>query len=67
MHKVFGIILIVVGLVAIMKALPSSSGFEALGAIIGVFIVTFLPAYFKPRKRNQNNFCITELFITVEA
>lgn len=50
MRKVFGIILIVVGLVAIMKALPSSSGFEALGAIIGVSIVAFLPAYFLLRK-----------------
>lgn len=52
MRKVFGIILIVVGLVAIMKALPSSSGFEAFGAIIGVSIVTFLPAYFLIRKKS---------------
>lgn len=51
MRKVFGIILIIVGLVAIMKALPSSSGFEAIGAIIGVSIVTFLPAYILIRKR----------------
>ena len=51
MRKLFGIILIIVGLVAIIKALPSSSGFEALGAIIGVSIVTFLPAYFFIRKK----------------
>ena len=50
MRIVFGIILIVVGLVAIMKALPSPSGFEALGAIIGVSIISFLPAYFLLRK-----------------
>lgn len=50
MRKVFGIILIIVGLIATMKALPSSSGFEVLGAIIGVSILSFLPAYFLLRK-----------------
>lgn len=53
MRKVFGIFLIVVGLVAIMKALPSPSGLETLGTIIGVSIVSFLPAYFLLRKSNS--------------
>lgn len=53
MRKVFGIFLIIVGLVALMKALPSPSGLEALGTIIGVSIVSFLPAYFLARKSNS--------------
>lgn len=53
MRKVFGFFLIVVGLVALMKALPSPSGLEALGTIIGVSIVSFLPAYFLLRKSNS--------------
>lgn len=46
MCKVFGIILIVVGLATLPKALSTSSGAEAFGAFIGVSIVTFLPACF---------------------
>ena len=43
MCKVFGIVLIVVGLATLPKALSTSSGAEAFGAFIGVSIVTFLP------------------------
>lgn len=46
MYKVFGIVLIVVGLATLPKALSTSSGAEAFGAFIGVSIVTFLPACF---------------------
>lgn len=47
MRKVFGFFLIIVGLITMVKALSTtSSGLEAIGAIIGVSIFTFLPSYF---------------------
>lgn len=45
MKKVIGIILIIIGLITLPKVF-TSSGFETFGGIIGVSIVTFLPAYF---------------------
>ena len=53
MYKVFGIVLIVVGLATLPKALSTSSGAEAFGAFIGVSIVTFLPACFLLMKRRE--------------
>lgn len=50
MKKVFGIILIVVGLVCLPQiATPSAAG--TIGGLIGVSLVTFLPAYFLLRKK----------------
>ena len=54
MRKVLGIILIVVGVIALVGALASPSGAEAFGAVIGVAALTFLPAYFLLRKGKRN-------------
>jgi len=45
MKKVFGIILIVVGLVCLPQVImPNAAG--TIGGLIGVSLVSFLPAYF---------------------
>jgi len=60
MKKVFGIILIIVGFITILKYFFSHDdvvGYEIIGVIIGITIVTFLPAYFlmKSKKKVQDS------------
>lgn len=45
MKKVFGVILIIVGVVCIPQVI-GTGGADSTGALIGVSLVTFLPAYF---------------------
>lgn len=56
MKKVLGIILIVVGLITLPQVFTSTSdAIEAVGAFIGVSIVTFLPAFFLLRNKKEEN------------
>jgi hypothetical protein len=52
MKKVLGIILIGVGVITLPKVF-SLDGLETLGGLIGVSLVTFLPAYFLLREKNN--------------
>lgn len=52
MKKVFGIILIVVGLVCLPQIVAPNAA-ETIGGLIGVSLVTFLPAYFLLRKKKE--------------
>ena len=56
MKKIFGIILLVVGFVCLPKVFAPSF-LETIGGLIGVSIVTFLPAFFllRGKKDNSNN------------
>ena len=55
MKKVFGIIFVVVGLICLPQAFTPSAP-ETIGGLIGVSLVTFLPAYFLLRnKKNDDN------------
>lgn len=45
MKKVFGILLIVVGLISFVKCISPSVP-ETIGAFIGLVLFIFLPAYF---------------------
>lgn len=53
MRSILGIILIIVGVIAITKVSPSPSLLEIISTIIGICIVTFLPAYFLLRKKKN--------------
>lgn len=50
MKKVFGIILIVVGLVCLPQIVVPNVA-ETIGGLIGVSLVSFLPAYFLLRNK----------------
>lgn len=52
MKKVFGIILVIVGLVCLPQAFTPSVP-ETIGGLIGVSLVTFLPAYFLLRNNKK--------------
>ena len=54
MKKVFGISLIVVGLICLPQVITPSVA-ETIGGLIGVGLVSFLPAYFllKPEKNTK--------------
>ena len=52
MKKVFGIILIVVGIVCLPQVIAPSSA-ETIGGLLGVSLVTFLPAYFLLRSKKD--------------
>ena len=54
MKKVFGIIFLVVGLICLPQVFTSSAP-ETIGGLIGVSLVTFLPAYFLLRNKKDNN------------
>ena len=56
MKKVFGIIFLVVGLICLPQVFTSNTP-ETIGGLIGVSLVTFLPAYFllRGKKDDQNN------------
>lgn len=55
MKKIFGIIFLVVGFVCLPKAFTPSFP-ETVGGLIGVSLVTFLPAFFLLRKgKNDSN------------
>ena len=55
MKKFFGIIFLVVGFVCLPKAFTPSFP-ETVGGLIGVSLVTFLPAFFLLRKgKNDSN------------
>jgi hypothetical protein len=49
MKKIFGIILIVVGIFTLPKVF-STNGFASVGGLVGVGLITFLPAYFLLKK-----------------
>lgn len=54
MKKVFGIILIIVGLICLPKVFtPSVPG--TIGGLIGISLVSFLPAYFLLRNKKEGN------------
>lgn len=50
MKKVLGIILIVVGLVCLPQVIAPNAA-TTIGGLIGVSLVTFLPAYFLLKKK----------------
>lgn len=52
MKKILGVILIVVGVITLPKII-SQSGAEVFGGIVGVSLVTFLPAYFLLRTKKK--------------
>lgn len=55
MKNVFGIILIILGIICIPKIISPSGG-ETIGGLIGISLFTFLPAYFLlRRKKNENS------------
>lgn len=56
MKKIFGIIFLVVGLICLPQVFTSNAP-ETIGGLIGVSLVTFLPAYFllRGKKDDQNN------------
>lgn len=54
MKKVFGIIFVVVGLICLPQAFTPSVP-ETIGGLIGVSLVTFLPAYFLLRNKKNDN------------
>jgi hypothetical protein len=55
MKKVFGIILLIVGFVCLPQVITPSLP-ETIGGLIGVSLVTFLPAFFLLRnKKNDSN------------
>ncbi|MGM9839297.1 MAG: hypothetical protein ACI307_04430 [Sodaliphilus sp.] len=55
MKKVFGIILIMVGLICFPRVFTPNAP-KLAGGLIGVILVTFLPVYFLLRnKKNDNN------------
>ena len=54
MKKVFGIIFVVVGLICLPQAFTPNAP-ETIGGLIGVSLVTFLPAYFLLRTKKDNN------------
>ncbi len=56
MKIVFGIIFVVVGLICLPQVFTSNVP-ETIGGLIGVSLVTFLPAFFllRSKKDDQNN------------
>ncbi len=56
MKNVFGIIFIVVGLICLPQVFTSSAP-ETIGGLIGVSLVTFLPAFFllRSKKNDKDN------------
>ena len=54
MKKVFGIIFVVVGLICLPQAFTPSAP-ETIGGLIGVSLVTFLPAYFLIRNKKSDD------------
>jgi hypothetical protein len=56
MKNVFGIIFIVVGLICLPQVFTSSAP-ETIGGVIGVSLVTFLPAFFllRSKKNDKDN------------
>lgn len=56
MKKVFGIILILAGLITLPQVFSHTSGIaEAFGGLMGVSLVSFLPAYFLIRNKREEN------------
>ena len=56
MKKIFGIILIGLGIVSFIKMFGSGNfngGDEILGGIIGITLLSFLPAYFLMRDKKK--------------
>lgn len=56
MKKVFGFILIGLGVIVIFKMFSSGdfkSGYEIIGGLIGIILVTFLPGYFLIRNKKK--------------
>ena len=54
MKKIFGFILIGLGIVTLIKGLPTAhGGAEAFGMLIGVSLFCFLPAYFLLRNKTK--------------
>lgn len=58
MKKAFGIFLIIVGVISMFKVF-SYDIYETIGGIIGISLVSFLPAYFllrskKDEEKNEN-------------
>lgn len=54
MKKIFGIILIIIGLICIPQVFSPSAA-ETIGGLIGVSLFTFLPAYFLLRRNSKAN------------
>lgn len=54
MKKIFGIILLVVGFVCLPQVFTPSVP-ETIGGLIGVSLVTFLPAFFLLRNKKDNS------------
>lgn len=54
MKKVFGIILIVVGVICLPQVFTPSVP-ETIGGLMGIGIVTFLPAFFLLRNKKEEN------------
>lgn len=53
MKKVFGFFLIVVGLICLPQVIAPNAA-TTIGGLIGVSLVTFLPAYFLLRPKKEN-------------
>lgn len=53
MKKVFGFFLIVVGLICLPQVITPNAA-TTIGGLIGVSLVTFLPAYFLLRPKKEN-------------
>ena len=54
MKKVLGIILIIVGIVCLPQAFTPSAP-ETIGGLIGISLITFLPAFFLLRNKKDEN------------
>ena len=54
MKKFFGIIFLVVGIICLPKVISPSIP-ETIGGIIGISLVSLLPAYFMLRNDDENN------------
>lgn len=52
MKKVFGILLIILGIVTFVRCI-SPNFWESLGAFIGVSLICFLPSYFLLRNKKK--------------
>ena len=54
MKKFFGIILLIVGFICLPKVFAPSSP-ETIGGLIGISLVTFLPAFFLLRSKKNDS------------
>ena len=54
MKKLFGIIFLIVGIICLPQVISPSIP-ETIGGIIGISLVSLLPAYFMLRNDDENN------------